>query len=164
MNARFCLRVHTGVQAAILGTMLLVSAHSSGAATRADSIEARAAIDRGNAGYIEAWKRRDAAAFAALFAPDGAMLPPRGGLVLGRARIKDRMTQMMKKVGMKEGTITTHRVFIIGDLAYETGSWNFTFVDTAGAAEPDSGHYVEVWKRVGKGAWKMYRDIGVPKD
>ena len=164
MNTTFRGRAYAGISAALFSTTLMSPSLSVAATTHRDSIEVRSAIDRGNAGYIEAWKKRDADAFAALFAQDGAMLPARGGLVMGRARIKDRMAQVMKKVGMREGVITTRRVFIIGDLAYETGSWKFTFVDTSGTAEPDSGQYVEVWRRVGKREWKMYRDIGVPKD
>ncbi len=133
-------------------------------ASAEDSAAARRAIDAGNDGYIAAWKARDAAAFAALFAPDGALLQTSGRMIRGREAIRERMAAVMQKVGMVEGTIMTRDVFLFGDTAYETGKWRFTMVGEDGKAEPDSGHYVEVWRRQPGGEWKMWRDIGVAND
>ena len=133
-------------------------------AESSDSSAVRAVIDAGNAAFIRAWQTGDADLFASLFAEDGALLRPGGGLTVGRENIRSRMRDVFKRVRMTEGLITTADVFVIGDTAFETGMWNFTIGPIGSTtAEPDSGNYVEVWKRVGGGEWKMWRDIGVPK-
>jgi len=137
---------------------------SAGVARADDTADVRAAIDGGNSTFVRAWQTGDADLFAALFAPDGAMLHPGGDLTVGRDKIRDRMKDVFKRLRMTFGTITTVDVFVIGDTAYETGTWNFTIGPLGSTtAEPDSGNYVEIWKKDRAGAWKMWRDIGVPK-
>jgi len=133
-------------------------------ASAADSSAARAGIDAGNAAFIRAWELGDADLFASLFADDGALLRPGGGLTVGREGIRGRMRDVFARVRMTVGTIATADVFVIGDTAYETGAWNFTIGPIGSTtSEPDSGQYVEVWKRDRAGAWKIWRDIGIPK-
>ena len=128
-----------------------------------DSATVRAAIDTGNAAFLRAWQTGDADLFASLFASDGALLRPGGGLTVGRDNIRARMKDVLGRVRMTYGVIITADVFVIGSTAYETGSWIFTIGPIGSTtAEPDSGHYVEIWTKE-KGAWKMWRDIGVPK-
>jgi len=128
-----------------------------------DSVTVRRAIDLGNANYIAGWTKRDAAMFSECFAPDGAILTQTGRTIYGRPAIAERMTGVFQSLGMQEGRIATTHVYVLGDIAYETGRWWFTFVSD-GKAAPDSGRFVEVWKRQQPGVWKMWRDIGVPKD
>ena len=156
----------TGVlsRAAVVILALAMLAPCARAATPADSAAVRAAIDDGNAAFIRAWQTGEADLFASLFAADGALLRPGGGLTVGRDKIRARMRDVFANVRMTEGTITTADVFLIGDTAYETGFWNFTIGPLGSTtSEPDSGHYVEIWKRDSKGAWRMWRDIGVPR-
>jgi len=129
----------------------------------ADSTEVRRAVDAGNAAFLRAWKAGDAVLFSMLFAEDGALLQPGGRLIRGRDRILERMKDVFARVRMTEGTITTVDVFVLGDTAFETGKWRFTIGPIGQPAEPDSGHYVEVWKRDGTRGWHMWRDIGVPR-
>jgi uncharacterized protein (TIGR02246 family) len=133
-------------------------------ASPSDSIAARVDIDAGNSAFLRAWQTGDADLFASLFAQDGAMLRPGGVITIGRENIRTRMRSVFARLRMTFGTITTADVFVIGDTAYETGAWNFT-IGPAGSttAEPDSGLYVEIWKRDRTGAWRIWRDIGVPK-
>lgn len=140
-------------------------APSAGAQTSpSDSASARANVDLGNAAFVRAWQTGDADLFASLFAQDGAMLRPGGGVTIGRDNIRSRMRTVFGRLRMTFGTITTADLFVIGDTAYETGAWNFTIGPVGSTtAEPDSGQYVEIWKRDRTGAWKMWRDIGVPK-
>ncbi len=135
------------------------------AATAAsDSSAVRSAIDAGNASFISAWQTGDADLFASLFALDGAMLRPGGGLTVGRKNIRARMREVFARLRMTFGTIATTDVFVIGDTAYETGSWSFVIGPIGSTtAEPDSGQYVEIWKRDRAGEWSMWRDIGIPK-
>ena len=152
------------MRAPILILALALFAPCARAAAPADSALVRAAIDDGNAAFIRAWQTGDADLFASLFAADGALLRPGGGLTVGKEKIRARMRDVFGSVRMTEGTITTADVFLIGDTAYETGFWNFTIGPIGSTtSEPDSGHYVEIWKRDRAGAWKMWRDIGVPR-
>ena len=129
-----------------------------------DSATVRAAIDAGNAAFLRAWQTGDADLFASLFAADGALLRPGGGLTVGRENVRARMKDVFGRVRMTYGTITTVDVFVIGTTAYETGSWVFTIGPIGSTtAEPDSGHYVEIWTRDKAGDWKMWRDIGVSR-
>ena len=140
------------------------AAPASAQTSPADSAAVRAAIDAGNAAFIRAWQTGDADLFASLFAADGALLRPGGGLTVGRQNIRSRMRDVFQSVRMTEGTITTTDVFLIGDTAYETGVWNFTIGPIGSTtAEPHSGHYVEIWKRDRSDAWRMWRDIGVAR-
>ena len=158
------MRARGRVGAAFVVLALALAAPCAWGATPADSAEVRAAIDEGNAGFVRAWQTGDADLFASLFATDGALLRPGGGLTVGRDRIRSRMRDVFASVRMTEGTITTADVFLIGDTAYETGFWNFTIGPIGSTtSEPDSGHYVEIWKRDRTGEWKMWRDIGVPR-
>ena len=148
----------------VIALALLVPCAWAATASPSDSAAVRAAIDQGNAAFVRAWQTGDADLFASLFAPDGALLRPGGGLTVGRDKIRARMRDVFSNVRMTEGTITTADVFVIGDMAYETGSWNFTIGPIGSTtSEPDSGHYVEIWKRDRTGAWMMWRDIGVPR-
>lgn len=141
---------------------LLVAANAG--ASSADSIDVRKLVDAGNAAFVKAWQTGDADLFASCFAEDGATLHPGGRSTVGRAEILERMKSVFSRVRMTEGTITTVDLFVLGDTAYETGKWRFAIGPVGQSAAPDSGYYVEVWKRVGKGEWRMWRDIGVPRD
>src|SRR5882672_5708820 len=146
-----------------LGSLAVAPAVSE-ASAESDSAAVRAAVDAGNAAFITAWQTGDANLFASLFAQDGALLRPGGGLTVGRENIHSRMRDVFGRARMTYGSITTADLFVIGDTAYETGAWNFTIGPIGSTtAEPDSGHYVEIWKRDRTGHWNMWRDIGVPR-
>jgi len=125
-----------------------------------DSAGVRRAVDAGNAAYIEAFKKRTPAAFAALFTVDGAMISADGRVFRGRRAIEARMKNVMARIRMTEGRIETTNLVLMDGLAYETGKWWFSFAADTGAAEPDSGRYVVLWKPEA-GRWKLHRDIGV---
>jgi uncharacterized protein (TIGR02246 family) len=134
--------------------------HATAAAT--DSMEVRRFVDDGNSDFIRAWMTGDADLFAGCFAADGALLHPGRPAVVGRDRIRERMKAVFSKYRMAAGAISTIDLYVLGDTAYETGKWKFDIGPIGGSAEPDSGRYIEVWKREGK-AWKMWRDISVPE-
>jgi hypothetical protein len=53
-----------------------------------DSTEVRAAVDSGNAGFIEANRKQDGKLLASLFCEDGAFLLGKGTVLQGRANIE----------------------------------------------------------------------------
>lgn len=143
-----------------------VSASATGyAAATPDSAEARKQIDAGNDRFIRGWISGDADLFAGCFAEDGALFRGGGAVVRGRDAIRARMKDVFSRYRMARGTIRTTGLWFLDDRAYETGKWVFTIgrADSLNAAEPDSGYYLEIW-RVEDGRWKMWRDIGIPKE
>jgi len=125
---------------------------------------ARKAIDAGNAEWIAGWKAADADKMASLFDEDGKQFGPKGEVIRGRKAVHDRFAQRFKANGPAlDFTITTLEVWLVDDLAWESG--NFT-----GKVQPKgkdvisfSGKYVTIWKHQRDGTWKIWVDFGVPE-
>jgi uncharacterized protein (TIGR02246 family) len=96
---------------------------------------------------------RDAAALAATYAEDGALMPPNSETVIGRAAIEANLTDSLASsisFGLKDTEVYAH-----GDVGYKVGTYT---VSDAGGATIDEGKYVEVWRHV-DGKWQLHRDI-----
>jgi len=125
--------------------------------------EARKAIDKGNAQWIEAWDKADASLIAALFAPDGILLRRNGKFSKGPEQILERMKPVLESAGKGvKATVTTVDLWLDGETAYETGTYTYKYQEN-GKPVNDEGRYVTIWKRQSDGAWKIVMDMGVPK-
>ena len=49
-----------------------------------------------------------------------------------------------------------------GDLAYETGTYDFAISDNKNKVNDEKGKYVVVWKKQDDGSWKAAVDIDNP--
>ncbi len=49
-----------------------------------------------------------------------------------------------------------------GDLAYETGTYDFVSTDKKGKSNDEKGKFVVVWKKQSDGSWKVVVDIDNP--
>ncbi len=140
------------ISALILG--LLTQSTGGQAATITPPI-----LDAGNAAYIAAMRRADAAAFAALF-DEKAIEQGTGSPPVGRDAIRKQYAAFFKVARLTRGTIKTR--WLQGDEKYaiETGAFNFAFA----GAKPFvlRGKYVTVWKRQRGGDWKIVLDAGQP--
>ena len=133
-------------------------------AANAALAEARRAIDKGNAQWIEAWEKGDPAMVAAIFTEDGSLLARNGRVIKGRQQILERQKAAMQAVGPGvKVTVTTVDLWVDGDTAYETGKYNYKYQDK-GQPVTDEGRYVTIWKRQKDGAWKLHMDMIVPQD
>ena len=125
---------------------------------------ARGAIDRGNAQWIDAWDKADASVIASLFATDGVMLGRNGKSFKGPQEILEHMKPVLEGAGKGvKATVTTVDLWLDGDIAYETGKYSYAFQEK-GQPTTDAGRYVTIWKRQNDGSWKIIMDMGVPKD
>jgi uncharacterized protein (TIGR02246 family) len=125
--------------------------------------EARKAIDKGNAQWIEAWDKADASLIAALFAEDGVLLGRNGKFFKGPQQILERMKTVLGAAGKGvKATVTTVDLWLDGETAYETGTYSYKYQE-AGKPVNDEGRYVTIWKKQSDGAWKIASDMGVPK-
>lgn len=129
--------------------------------------EARSAIDRGNALWADAWTKGDAAAVAALFAEDGKFLSSSGKIYKGHEQILNLYINAMKGIGTEikgmKVTVETTNVWLDGDMVYETGKYGYNYEEN-GKPTVEAGKYVTIWKKQKNGEWKLFMDMGVPKD
>ena len=125
--------------------------------------EARQAIDKGNAQWIEAWDKADASLIASLFAKDGVLLSRNGKLFKGPEKILERIKPVLEGAGKGvKATVTTVDLWLDGDAAYETGTYSYKYQEK-GKPVNEEGRYVTIWKRQSDGSWKIASDMGVPK-
>ena len=126
-------------------------------------VEVRKAIDKGNAQWIEAWDKADASLIASLFASDGVLLSRNGKFFKGPEQIFQRQKTVMQSAGKGvKATVTTVDLWLDGETAYETGTFNYKYQE-AGKPVNEEGRYVTIWKRQSDGSWKIASDMGVPK-
>ena len=120
----------------------------------ADEQAIRAQVDR----WLQLVKAKDAAAIAALYAEDGAVMPPNAPIGIGRAAIQKTWASMMQTPGF-DLTFVPEQIIVSssGDMALDRGTYKFAIAPD-GTAQTDTGKYVVVWRKVG-GEWKAAADI-----
>ncbi len=122
----------------------------------------RAAIDSGNATFMEANRKQDAKLLASLFCPDGGFLLKNGVSVLTPANIEKEFGPWLQESGPFEMTITTKDVWVIDSMAYEYGEYTRKSLKPGGDSTTRAGRYFEMWKHQPDGSWKIYLDCGLP--
>ncbi len=103
--------------------------------------------------WQSAYDAKDPAGLAAVYAEDGALLPPNSDTISGRAAIEAYWAEFQASgIGAE---ITDTEVYAHSDLGYTVG----TLIATdAGGATIDEGKYVVIWRNV-DGKWQIHRDI-----
>jgi ketosteroid isomerase-like protein len=118
-----------------------------------DLASAKSSIEANNVKFIDAIKKGDSAAVAALYAEDALVLPTNREAV----KVSDIASFWggMIRMGVKDLKLMTDDVAGNEDQLAETGRY-----EIYGAENKllDKGKYVVVWKPV-NGSWKLYRDI-----
>ena len=105
--------------------LLLVLGHSQ-LHGQESAQRARAAIDSVNAAYIRHMGTPDAVAFAEVYDADGARLSSGGRVARGREAITEAVSRFVVTVGPVIVSLQTLDLWVVGDLAYETGTWSYT--------------------------------------
>jgi ketosteroid isomerase-like protein len=115
----------------------------------------RAAIEVRNALFGELYASGDSAAMAALYTPDGSVLPPNGAIAAGPEALA-AFWGAVRASGVARATLTSDEVFYAGgDVASEVGHAQLALADGTIA---DDAKYAVIWKQTGAG-WRMHRDI-----
>ena len=122
--------------------------------TGADEQAIRGQVDR----WLQLVKAKDAAGIAALYAEDGAVMPPNAPIGKGRAAIQQTWAAMMQTPGF-DLTFVPDQIILSssGDMALDRGTYKLV-VAPGGTAQTDTGKYVVVWRKVGN-EWKAAADI-----
>jgi uncharacterized protein (TIGR02246 family) len=125
--------------------------------------EAKRAIDKGNAQWIEAWEKGDPEMVAAIFTDDAVMLSRGGWVFKGHQQILERQQEAMQSVTRPiKVSIITVNVWLDGETAYETGKYKYEYIEK-GKLATEEGRYVTMWKRQRDGSWKLSMDMPVPQ-
>jgi len=124
----------------------------------------RRAIDAGNQEWIEAFRSGDANRLVSIFDGSGTMLCSDGRVARGPDDIRDTISPTMEKFGPTETTIETDEVWVVDNVAYETGRYSYSFTPTDGEPTTLTGRYFVRWKRQRDNTWKIDMDVGLPDD
>lgn len=108
--------------------------------------------------FAAAFNKGDGATVASLYSEDGALLPPDGKRVDGRAAIQT-FWQGAIDGGLGNLTLTTVEIVESGDYAHEVGGLTLDAPGEGGAKTKVEGKYIVVWKKNGEGTWQLHRDI-----
>ena len=103
-------------------------------------------------------KAKDAAGIAALYAEDGAVMPPNAPIGKGRPAIQQTWASMMQTPGF-DLTFVPEQIIVSssGDMALDRGTYRLA-VAPNGTVKTDTGKYVVVWRKIGS-EWKAAADI-----
>src|ERR1700686_1696788 len=114
----------------------------------------KAAIEAANAQFSAAAAKGDGAALAALYSPDGQVMPAGSDPIRGAEAIQ-RFWQGALDSGVAAIGLKTVEVFGHGPTATEVGEYELR--DKAGKVL-DHGKYIVVWQYA-NGKWKLLRDM-----
>ena len=90
------------------------------------------------------------------YAADAMVLPPNMPAASGHAAIEAVFRTFPP---ITQFTLHTEEMEASGDLLYLRGRYTMTMAPPGMAAIPDSGKYLEVWRKQSDGTWKNYRDM-----
>jgi len=127
---------------------LVLAAAAARAASPAPSVPLPPELDRVLRDYESAWKARDAAALARLFAEDGFVLSSSTPPVRGRASIEKHYAGAGGNLALRAFAYATD-----GRLGYILGGYAWD-----GAAE-DKGKFTLTLVRGGDGRWLIFSDM-----
>lgn len=102
-----------------------------------------------------AFRTKDAAKLASLYADDAVLMPPNQEMVKGRAAIEAWFREPMRRLASVK--IAPARTRVSGDKPYEVGTFE-TIAEGTTAASPMTFKYVLIFKRV-RGKWLVAFDI-----
>lgn len=113
-----------------------------------------------DAAWLNAYQSKNAAAAAAFYAPQGAMLAPNRPLLGGNRALTKFIA---KSFALQDYDIIWHlkqaEVARSGELGYTTGSYEMSFRRPREKLFFDKGKYLMVWKKQLDGTWKVLFDI-----
>jgi uncharacterized protein (TIGR02246 family) len=113
-----------------------------------------AAIGKIRGAYEKAAAAQDAAGIAKLYAPDGMEMPPNAPTVKGRAAIEAFHKAWAKEWMVHGMTLTPTETHVMGDRAFETGTYKQGLMaQKGGGLIDDKGKFVVLLKKDATGTW-----------
>ena len=128
--------------------------------TSVDTAAVRIAIDAGNERFLTGFRTADVPLIMENYHADAILLPPGTEMVRGTQAISDFFAGMLGTMTISEPSLTTTDLVIVGQTAYETGTYSMTMqIGTAAPPMADRGKYLVVWSRGADGNWRITREI-----
>jgi ketosteroid isomerase-like protein len=118
-----------------------------------DAASVRTSIEKSNAEWLAAFRRGDSESLARIYTPDASLFPPTNASLEGRDRIVEYF-RTQRRNGMGDANLKTLDVVVVGDVAYEVGTYAFRFGEQQGDLGADTGRYFTIWKSQGDGSWR----------
>ena len=126
---------------------------SSGSASTVNSwLDVQSAIRGLTQDFATAFNTGNYDQAAALFTPDGFLMPPQREAVQGQKPI-ELMLRKLGEAGYQNLRLETIRVEESGDMAVEIGRYTVAVQQANGTTVADRGKFVQVWRRLG--IWLM---------
>jgi uncharacterized protein (TIGR02246 family) len=153
-----------------LASVMLVSGCSMGSGDQpkpqamAQPVDTRAAdeaaIRAASLAWSQASRAKDLDKSVAVYTEDAVQMSPKAAAVHGKDAIRKGWTQMFAAPGPGLSFQTTSvEVAKSGDIAYETGTYDFATTGKNGKTNDEKGKYVVVWKKQSDGSWKAAVDM-----
>ena len=136
----------------LICTVVILACACLTSAAYADGV--KAAIEAANAQFSAAVVKGDGAGLAAMYSPDGQVMPAGSDPIRGTEAIQ-KFWQGGLDSGIVAVSLKTIEVFGHGPTATEVGEYELR--DKAGKVL-DHGKYIVVWKHA-DGRWKLLRDM-----
>ena len=138
--------------------LLALMAACQPAAPAVDVAAEEQAIRAQIAAFQAAVAAYDEAAVAAIYAPDGAILPANMPRMSGPAEIAAFFGVLETANAVLTVNPTSIVVASSGDVAVEEGTWTMSGPNPDGTTMQDNGKYLVAWSKV-NGTWLMQTDI-----
>ena len=122
-----------------------------------DTAVEEAAIRANTVAWVEAYNAGDVDKIVAMYADDGALMPPEAPTAVGHDAMRQYLVADMaatKAAGMSF-MLDQEASGVSGDLAWHTGTFH---VNGPSGSAVVTGKYAEIWRKL-NGKWLMIRDI-----
>ena len=138
----------------------IVALAAAGVAAQSKTGADEAAIAKIRTAYQTAAASQDGAAIAKLYAPDGVAMHPNAPAAKGRAAIEAFHKAFGQQWMMHGITITSTATKVIGDTAYDVGTYKQGLMSQKGGPQiDDTGKYIVLLKKDASGNWWVTHSI-----
>ena len=140
----------------LLFLLSISTACQSGATSAGDEATLRKLDDE----WSRAVGSRDVEKTISYYTDDALVMPPNIPTLTGKEAIRSLWKNMLDSPSFGGGWKATKvEVARSGDLAYVSGTYEFTEKDDSGKPITDKGKYLEVWRKQADGSWKCVADM-----
>jgi uncharacterized protein (TIGR02246 family) len=130
---------------------------SSNPATASNDDAARDAIGAIRSGWKAAADKKDSAAIAAYYEDDAVMATSDGPVVTGKADIEKSLGRAVNLT--KVNSIDSKQLVVMGDNAYDYGTFDQDAPDAKGKMTKQTGYYIVTLHRQADGSWKINHHV-----
>lgn len=132
-------------------------ADSGSAAVAANDDAARDAIGKVRSGWLDAAGKKDSTAIAAYYEDDAVMATSEGPLANGKS---DILKSVGREVNLTKLTaIDSKQLVVMGDDAYDYGTFDEEGPDATGKVTKRTGYYVVTLHKQADGSWKINHHV-----